>query len=203
MTLEEQIKKLFDIGITLNEGVTIDHLLSFCPRQRYEDEPFDLIMVIYGFEIDEEPWGRYMCDQVWHFDCEAIYDDGSYTEIVTQFHRITGKAKRIEGLRDSVDISDSHATLHYEVDGVKRTLEPVIDDDWADTQAVATIMEDLCEPGYDFYPVDNGQGSAWFYLTSGHAMALNNLANNIFNLNKELPYYHAYPPKKKPWWKIW
>jgi len=191
MKLEEQIKKLSDIGLSLNEGVTIDDLLLSYSREEYEAAPFDLILFVYGMEIEEKPWGRFICDQAWNFDVEAIEDDGSYVEIVKQFHRITGKAKRIEGLQDSVDIEESHAQLQYEIDGIKRTYEPTVDNDWADAQVIEKIMSDLRQPDYDYYPKDNGQASVWFYLSEQQAQALNNLANNVFNLNS------------KPWWKMW
>lgn len=191
MKLEEQIEKLSDIGLSLNDGVTIDDLLLSYSREEYEAAPFDLILFVYGNEIEEEPWGRFICDQAWNFDVEAIEDDGSYVEIVKQLHRITGKAKRIEGLQDSVNLEESHAQLQYEVDGVERTFEPVVDNDWADAQVVETIMNDLRQSGYDYYPKDNGQASVWFYLLEQQALAINSLANNVFNLNR------------KPWWKVW
>jgi len=110
---------------------------------------------------------------------------------VKHFHRITGKFRSIEGLKDSVNIEEGHAELQYEIDGVKRTLQPVVENDWADAKVVETIMSDLCQPGYDYYPKDNGQASVWFYLTEQQAVALNTLANNVFNINR------------KPWWKVW
>ena len=60
------------------------------------------------------------------------------------------KLKRVDGLQDMVNIEESRAKLEYEVDGVKRSLEPVVDNDWADVQVVTTIMGDLSEDGYDF-----------------------------------------------------
>ena len=191
MELEEQVKKLSEIGLSLNEGITVDHLLLSFSREQYEAAPFDLILLAYGLEVEEKPWGRFICDQAWNFDVEAIEDNGSYVDIVNQFHRITGQAKRVDGLQDMVNIEESRAKLEYEVDGVKRSLEPVVDNDWADVQVVTTIMGDLSEDGYDFYPKDNGQSSVWFYLSDKKALALNNLANNVFNLSN------------KPWWKIW
>ncbi|EOV0071993.1 hypothetical protein ACOIWC_004284, partial [Vibrio vulnificus] len=71
MKLEEQIEKLSDIGLLLNEGVTINDLLLSYSREEYESNPFDLILFVYGIEIEEEPWGRFVCDQAWNFDVEA------------------------------------------------------------------------------------------------------------------------------------
>lgn len=191
MKLEEQIEKLSEIGLFLNNGVSIDDLLLSYSREEYESAPFDLILFVYGIEIEEEPWGRFICDQAWNFDVEAIEDNGSYVEIVKQLHRISGNSKRIEGLIDSIDIEGSRALLQYEIDGVKREFRPVVDNDWADAEIIEKIMNDLRQPGYNFYPKDNGQASIWFYLSEQQALALNKLANNVFNLNR------------KPWWKVW
>lgn len=191
MKLEEQISKLKDIGIILNEGVSINDLLISFSRDEFEKSPFDLILIAYGFEIEEKPWGRYFCDQAWNFDVEAIEGDGSYVEIVKQFHRITGKSKRIEGLKDQVDIERSHANLQYSVDGIERTFHPIVDNDWADAQVIDSIMEDLRESDHNFYPIDNGQASVYYYLTETQANRINSLADNIFGLDS------------KPWWKFW
>lgn len=191
MKLEEQIEKLSEIGLFLNNGVSIDDLLLSYSREEYESAPFDLILFVYGIEIEEEPWGRFICDQAWNFDVEAIEDNGSYVEIVKQLHRISGNSKRIEGLIDSIDIEGSRALLQYEIDGVKREFRPVVDNDWADAEIIEKIMNDLRQPSYNFYPKDNGQASIWFYLSEQQALALNKLANNVFNLNR------------KPWWKVW
>lgn len=191
MKLEDQINTLSEIGLSLNQGVTVDDLLVPYSREEYERAPFDLILYVYGIEIEEEPWGRFYCDRAWNFDVEAIEDDGSYVEIFENFHRLTGNAKRVEGLQDRVDVEEGNAELRYEIDGKKRTFQPVVDNDWADPEVVDTVMADLREPGYDFYAKDNGQASIWFYLAEEQAKALNDLADNVFNLNK------------KPWWRFW
>ncbi|MDV2081192.1 hypothetical protein, partial [Marinobacter xestospongiae] len=74
---------------------------------------------------------------------------------------------------------------------VLQLLSDIRNDDWVDAQVMEEIMNDLRQPGYDFYPKDNGQASVWFYLSKAQALALNSLANNVFNLNR------------KPWWKLW
>ena len=191
MKLEDQIQKLAEVGVSLNEGVSIDDLLLSYSREEFESNPFDLILFVYGMEIEEEPWGRYFCDQAWNFDVEAIEDDGSYVEIVKNFHRLTGQARRLEDLNDRVNVEKGSAELHYVIEGLERHFKPVVDDDWADPDVIAKVMEDLREPGYDYYPIDNGQASIWFYLTEDQAVSLNQLANNVFKL------------ERKPWWKLW
>lgn len=191
MKLDQQIEKLEEIGIHLNPGVTSSDLLVSFSQAEFESAPFDLILFVYGCEIEQEPWGRFVCDRAWNFDVEAIEDDGSYVEIVKQFHRITGKARTIENLRDRIDLKEESAELCYTVDGEERRYEPRVDNDWADPEVVEAIMNDLRQPGYNFYPKDNGQASIWFYLTETEARKLNTLADDVFGLNR------------RPWWKVW
>ena len=191
MKLEDQLGQLSEIGLSLNSGITTNDLLLSFSREDYEEPPFDLLLFVLGSEIEEEPWGRYVCDRAWNFDVEAIEDNGSYVTIVEQFHRITGKAKHISDLTDHVDIEGGIAELQYRVDGQLKRYKPVIDDDWADPTVIEAVMNDLKQPGYEFYPKDNGQASIWFYLNEQEASELNELANNVFGLNR------------KPWWKIW
>lgn len=191
MKLEDQLNRLSEIGLSLNSGITINDLLLSFPREDYEEAPFDLVLFALGSEVEEAPWGRYVCDRAWNFDVEAIEDNGSYVTIVEQFHRITGKAKPISDLTDRVDIDGGVAELRYKVDGQQMHYLPKIDDDWADPNIIEAVMNDLKQPGYEFYPKDNGQASIWFYLNEQEALALNELANNVFGL------------KQKPWWKIW
>ncbi len=191
MKLELQIEQLSGLGITLNDGVSVDDFLISFDRKEYEDDPFGLILFVYGSEIEEEPWGRYFSDRAWNFDTECIEDTGDYVSIVENFHRITGRARKLEGLSDFVDIDEGKARLEYTVDGIKRSFEIKVDNDWADPDTVSTVMEDLMMPGFNFYAKDNGQASIWFYLNQEEAKKLNDLAGNAFGLDS------------KPWWKFW
>ncbi len=190
MKLEKQIEKLAELGLVLNQGISIDSLLTSYPREEYEKKPFDLILFLYGDEVEEEPWGRYICDSAWNFDAECIEDHGDYVAIVKQFHRITGKKKRLEDLSDSVDLEAEKAYLSYTLDGIRREFDIRVDNDWVDPETAEAIMDDMCEEGYGFYAKDNGQAAVWFYMTPANAKILNALAANVFGLDP------------KPWWKF-
>jgi hypothetical protein len=191
MNLEKQVSTLSELGLPLNEGVTVDDLLLPWSREEYEAAPFDLILFAYGSEIEAEPWGRYFCDRAWNFDAECIEDHGDYAAIVHHFHRIAGRKKRLEEVSDEVDTEANHALLRYRIDGELRDLGPRVDNDWVDPCIARQIMDDMKESGFDFYGKDNGQSTVWFYMTPENATALNNLAGNVFGL------------AKKPWWKFW
>ncbi len=191
MKLETQIEKLAALGIALNDGITVEDFLISFDREEYEKKPFDLILFVYGIEVEEEPWGRFFCDRAWNFDTECIEGSGAYVSIVENFHRITGRTKKLEEVSDEIDVEEGKAYLEYIIDGEKKSYNIKVDSDWADPETVASIMDDLKVQSYDFYAKDNGQASIWFYLNQKEAEELNALAGNPFNL------------VSKPWWKIW
>jgi len=178
MALEDQIKALSDLGLNLNEGVSIDDLLYSWDRKDYESKPFDTILFSYGSEVEREPWGRNVCDRVWNFDVEFIEGNGSYVEIVKRFSLVTNTSERVSDIKDLVDFESGEAWVSYTIDGEHRKYNIVIDNDWADPDAVASIMEDMKDPGYDFYYIDNGQASIWFYFNKTNAQKLQKLSNN-------------------------
>lgn len=178
MTLEAQIQTLSEIGIALNDGVSIDDLLNSFDREQYEDRPFDLALSIYGAEVESEPWGRNFCDQVWDFDTEAIEGDGAYVDIVNRLALVAGRQDCLTEVKDSINMETGIAWVSYKIDGKPRKHDAHLNDDWADPTVVSAIMNDLETPGMKFYAKDNGQASVWFYLSSHLASKINKLTGN-------------------------
>jgi hypothetical protein len=182
-TLENQIEILKGLGISLNENVTIDDFLNSFDRDAYEDKPFDLILFVYGIEIESEPWGRNFSNNAWNFDVECIEDNGSYIEIVKNFALLSNKLDEIENIKDSVDFEKEDAWVSYSINGIEKRYEAEFDNDWADPITVTSIMSDLTNDGYSFYAKDNGQASIWFYLDDKTAQKLNEYSNNALVKN--------------------
>jgi hypothetical protein len=182
-TLEQQIEILKNLGIALNDDVTVDDLLNSFDRDAYETEPFDLILFVYGVEIESEPWGRRFSNNAWNFDVECIVDNGSYIEIVKNFALLSKHRDRVENIKDSVDFEKEEAWVSYSIDGVEKRYDAEFDNDWADPVTVISIMSDLTSDGYSFYAKDNGQASVWFYLDEKTAQKLNEYSNNALVKN--------------------
>lgn len=177
-SLEEQLATLSQLGLSLNPGVTIDDLLVSWDRASYESQPYDLVLIAMGSEVEREPWGRPVCDRVWNFDVECIEDTGSYVAIVERLCRVAGMPNLITDLEDLVDFDQQIAWLKYTIDGRPRHFDIPLDDDWADPQTVSTVMSDIERDGRQFYAKDNGQASVWFYLDPSTAEKLNALTGN-------------------------
>lgn len=164
MKLEQQLEALNQLGMKLNDGITIDDLLYSYDREAYESEPFDSILHALGSEVEREPWGRYVCDQAWNFDVECITDTGSYVDIVQNLCRVAAMPNLISDLQDFVDIDGGEAWLKYTIDGQKRHYTAKVDNDWADPEIIQAVMSDIERDGKQFFGKDNGQATIWFYL---------------------------------------
>ncbi|RUS93145.1 hypothetical protein DSM106972_097390 [Dulcicalothrix desertica PCC 7102] len=164
MKLEQQLEKLAELGLTLNEGVTVDDLLYSLPREAYEEKPFGYLLSIFGASVEREPWGRAVCARVWNFDTECIYQTGDYVNIVKRLCLVANKPDLITDIEDYVNIESEEAWLKYKINGKQRNFTIEVDNDWADTLTISYIMDDIESDGFHFYYIDNGQAMILFYL---------------------------------------
>jgi hypothetical protein len=178
MTLEQQIETLAELGLHLNDGITIDDLLYSASREHFEKRPFNLILFLYGGVVEREPWDQLICSKVWNFDMECIENTGDYVNIVESLCRISGQSERVTEIVDSVDWDSNIAWLEYTIDGQKRHWTVEMNDDWADMLTVNYVMDDLETDDHWFYSIDAGQGMLLFYLDHETGTKLNHLTNN-------------------------
>jgi hypothetical protein len=177
MTLEQQLAKLAELGLKLDDGIKVDHILYSFGREEYEQQPFDLILYVLGIEVERAPWGRSVCSRVWNFDTECINSAGDYVRIVQRLCQVAGQPDRLKEVSDFVDIDARKAWLKYKVDGTQRDWQVEVDDDWADTLTLNYVMDDIERDGQRFYFKDNGQAIVLFYLDAHGATELNRLSN--------------------------
>ena len=182
MTLEQQLESLAELGLTLNDAVTVDDLIYSFGRESYEERPFDLILFMLGAEVEREPWGRSVCSRVWNFDTECIYQTGDYVAIVKRLCDVANCGNRITSIEDFVDVDAGKAWLKYTIDGTERHWPIEVNDDWADRLTLSYIMDDIERDGFRFYFKDNGQAMILFYLDDSTARKLNELSNNALEI---------------------
>lgn len=157
MKLEQQLEALSEIGLRLNDGVTVDDLFYSFDRRKYEMKPFDLILFVLGIEVEREPWGRWICSSVWNFDMECIADAGDYVQIVKRLCELAGQPNLMTDIEDFVDLETGQAWLQYSVAGEARHYPVHVNNDWADPDVVAKIMSYIERDGFRFYAKDNGR----------------------------------------------
>ncbi len=178
MTIEKQIEILEQLGLKVNEGITIDDFVSGWGREEFERTPFDLVLFDLGGQRQRGSEWIYVSNVAWHLDMECIYDTGDYVRIAKNLCRISGMPELFENAADFVDIENSEAWLRYRVDGRDRHHSIEVHDDWADPAVVEAIMRDIERDGKHFYGKDNGQGSTWYFLDRHTARELNRLSGN-------------------------
>lgn len=176
MKLEKQLEALSELGIRLEDGITIDDLLYSFSRDQYEGEPFELILFVLGIEVERKPWGRCFCNRAWNLDMECISGTGDYVKIAERLCLLAGVPNRFANLQDCVDLENGLGWLQYEVDGVSRHFDVAINHDWADPEVIAKVMADIESDGFRFYSKDNGQAAIWYYLDQETADRLNSLS---------------------------
>ncbi len=180
--LEKQILKLAEAGLRLNDGVSIQTLLTFFPRSEFEGRPYDLLLFVLGSDIEERPWGRYISDDAWNFDLECIDGAWSYQRIIDNLLRIAKRPGLITDVIDGIEAQAAAAgVLSYSIEGVARTLDVKVEHDWADAETVTRIMGDISDAigdGRRYWGADNGQASIVFFLSNSQAAQINRLARN-------------------------
>ena len=180
--IEAQIEALKNAGLDLEPDRTVLELLESWPRDDYENDPYNLILFMYGSEVEAEPWGRKFCKRGWNFDMECLSEAGDYARAFEEIARITGQPGLVEDLSDSFDIEADTCTIAYSINGQRTKIEARINNDWADPRAIARFVEGLeaaIGDGRRFWAADNGQSAILFFLTDTEAAKINALRPEI------------------------
>ena len=142
--------------------------------------PYNLLLVMYGFEIEREPFGRRFSDCAWSLDMECIDGPGSYVRVVNELAGLAGGGL-IRDVSDDIDFRRASGSVSYTIAGKRKTLPVRIDNDWADPEMVAAILSDLMEATNDgrrFHGVENGQATTYFFIREDVAARVNALAGS-------------------------
>lgn len=181
--LEDQIAALAGAGLTLAPGRTINELLLSWPREDYEEgDPYNLLLFMYGGEVEAEPRGRAFCKRGWEFDMECLEKAGDYARAFERIVRTTGRPDLVTDLSDDFNVDAETAEIRYTVNGRQRVLNADVTDDWADPKAVTAFVKDVEAAVGDhrrFWAADNGQGSILFFITEAEATKINSLRAGI------------------------
>jgi len=103
VSLEDQIEVLASCGITLNSGITIDHLLTSFDRGTYESNPYKLLVAMMGGPLElgtENGKDVLISNNLWHMDTECIYDIGDYAHIAERMSILAGNVLKLTDISD-------------------------------------------------------------------------------------------------------
>lgn len=166
LSLEEQLDVLRRCGISPLPEITIEHFLLSWDRQNYESDAYKLALVKLGGEIEEPPWGRWMSNNVWHFDTECIEGPGSYVRIAERMKDLSQGDLPITDITDHLDeMRDEDeqrwqgiARLEFSLDETRSRWDLRIDNDWVDASVMSRFAQLL---------VERGTGRRYTYLDLG------------------------------------
>lgn len=156
LALEKQLDDLAACGFRLNPEIGVAELLLSYDRESYENTPYRLLLFRMGGVVEQEPFDRWISDDVWVFDMECVGGPGAYVEIARRLEALAC-GPRLEKLRDHVDLLGRKGWLEYRVGGKLRHHQVEVDDDWADLMVLSYLADDLETPGHRFHSYQTGQ----------------------------------------------
>jgi hypothetical protein len=139
-TLENKLDALKSCGLQLAPPFTKDDLLKSWKREDYEKEGFDLVLVVLGSAEEQEPRRNHSVN-VWHFDTEAIENEGDYKKIAERMVEISQGSLPLENIKDHVDIERNDAWLSFDFRGKPIKIKCEVNDDWVDAEVFGKFVE--------------------------------------------------------------
>ena len=143
-SLEDKLDALKGCGLQLASPFTIDDLLKSWRREDYEKDGFDRVLVGLGMTEEQGPWRNHSVN-VWHFDTEAIEDNGDYKKIAERMVEMSQGSLSLENIQDHVDIEKGEAWLSFNFKGRSTRIDCAVKDDWVDPAIFARFVELLKE----------------------------------------------------------
>ena len=177
MKLETQLDRLAELGLALNPGIKIEDLLHSYDRQAFEQQPFVLLLFCFGSEVEQEPWGRRICDRVWNLDTECIVSTGDYVKILQNLCLLSETLDYLTDIVDYIDLEEGKCWLEYTIQEKRQHRTVEANDDWADMLTLSYVMEEIQRDGKQFYALDHSQAMILVYCTSAIASKLGDLCD--------------------------
>lgn len=147
--LEDQLESIQSIGIRLKSGFNQESLLNEFGRNEYEKNPYELLLVAMGSEIETVDNGWvYLSNDIWHFDTECIEDHGDYVRIAERLRDLAKGNLPIENLKDFVDIEEGQAWIAFSLQGKDYKWDLHIEDDWVDPNIFFKFSQLIMDQGY-------------------------------------------------------
>jgi hypothetical protein len=169
MTFKSSLDSLKQVGFKISPDIQEQELFTRWKEVlQYHSDPTDALYITLGDETSNKPY-RNFSDNCWHFDLEAIEEQGSYVRILQNLKRISNGDLNFQNITDYCnDNEDNKAWVAFEFEGDKYKWDLKVDNDWADGYLFDKI-QNLCKKynkkgRLTFFP--EGQAFVVSYLTS-------------------------------------
>lgn len=104
---EDQLNQLSELGIFMRAGLKKELLLEETSRSEYEEDPYNLLLLTLGGEVEVNGEFINVFDEIWYLDAECIEDLEDYARVIIRLGNIT--KLKLNKITDYVDIQNSTA----------------------------------------------------------------------------------------------
>jgi hypothetical protein len=178
---DNQLNALNEIGIKLKPSLNREHLFEHFSLKEMEQDPYIMLMVTLGSELEIENKFDFISDDIWHLDTECIEDHGDYQRVVQRLVQLTKGSLKITEIKDYIDIDNEEVWISFSVDGELFKHDLRVEDDWLDLSILSIlnsiILKQKLEKKY-FYAV-LGQDVLIGFYTEEQVRKLNKLITKI------------------------
>lgn len=147
VSLEAQLERLAQCGLTLAPDALEEDLTTFESRDALERKPYRALIEAMGHDIEREPFTP-ICDRLWMCDYERIEDQDAYVEVLDRLERMTSGAVGVTHAKDHVDLEgEKIAWLEFDLGDDKVHWDFEVEDDWMDARILIEYDNLLTKQG--------------------------------------------------------
>ncbi len=176
---EDQLNQLSELGIFIRSDLKKELLLEEIPRSEYEEDPYNLLLLTLGGEVEVNGEFINVSDEIWYLDAECIEDRGDYARVIIQLGNMT--KFKLNKITDYVDIQNNTAWISFEYKHEIIRWEMKVDDDWLDMEIFKKFNELIqTEQSMKLYISNLDQGCLVGYFNKEQVIELNKLTKYKF-----------------------
>ncbi|MDU8672244.1 hypothetical protein [Paenibacillus polymyxa] len=176
---EDQLNQLSELGIFMRVGLKKELLLEETSRSEYEEDPYNLLLLTLGGEVEVNGEFINVSHEIWYLDAECIEDHEDYARVIM---RLGNKTKlKLNKITDYIDIQNSTAWVSFEYKNELIRWEMKVEDDWLDMDIFRRFNElTKTEQSMKLYISNLDQGCLVGYFNQEQVIELNELTKYKF-----------------------
>ncbi|MDR6777012.1 hypothetical protein J2W98_001259 [Paenibacillus peoriae] len=176
---ENQLNKLSELGIFMSADLKKELLLEEFSRNEYEEDPYNLLLLTLGGEVEVNGEFINVSEEIWYLDTECIEDHGEYARIIIRLENMT--KLNLNNITDYVDIQNGTAWVSFEYMNELIRWEMKVDDDWLDMEIFKKFNELIkTEQSMKLYISILDQGCLMGYFNKEQVIEINKLTKYKF-----------------------
>ncbi|MCP3779093.1 hypothetical protein [Paenibacillus sp. MZ03-122A] len=176
---EDQLNKLSELGIFMSAELKKELLLEEFSRNEYEEDPYNLLLLTLGGEVEVNGEFINVSEEIWYLDTECIEDHGDYARIIIRLENMT--KLNLNNITDYVDIQNGTAWVSFEYMNELIRWEMKVDDDWLDMEIFKKFNELIkTEQSMKLYISILDQGCLMGYFNKEQVIEINKLIKYKF-----------------------